>query len=241
VKNPIIRGIIQRRILANYRVDPVVLERLLPAPFRPKLANGFGIAGICLIGLQDIRPRFIPSFLGITSENAAHRIAVEWIDQGQRKEGVYIARRDTNSWINVLAGGRIFPSLHYYASFTVQESENIVHVAFKSADDLTRASVTGYITSELPSSSVFPSLDVASTFFARGSLGYSVTRHPYRFDGLELHSSRWQVEPLAVEHIESSFFDDQARFPAASIEFDCALLMQNIPHEWHARDQLCVL
>jgi len=30
----------------------------------------------CLIRLKDIRPRFFPSFLGISSENAAHRIAV---------------------------------------------------------------------------------------------------------------------------------------------------------------------
>ena len=61
---PVIRGVIDRRILVNYRVDAAVLARLLPAPFRPKLVNGAGMAGVCLIRLRDIRPRFLPRWLG---------------------------------------------------------------------------------------------------------------------------------------------------------------------------------
>jgi hypothetical protein len=52
---PVIEGLIKRRILANYRVDPAVLAPLLPPPFRPKLHAGFAIAGICLIRLDKIR------------------------------------------------------------------------------------------------------------------------------------------------------------------------------------------
>jgi len=75
---PIIRGVIDRRILVNFTVDPAVAAKLLPRPFRPKLVNGFAVAGICLIRLKQIRPRGWPAILGISSENAAHRIAVEW-------------------------------------------------------------------------------------------------------------------------------------------------------------------
>ena len=46
MKIPVVRGIIDRRILVNYRVDPNVLARLLPKPFQPKLANGSGMAGV---------------------------------------------------------------------------------------------------------------------------------------------------------------------------------------------------
>jgi hypothetical protein len=59
-------------------------------------------------------------------------------------------------------------------------------------------------------------------------------------DALELHSLDWRVEPLAVERIESSFFDDRQRFPAGSIQFDCALLMRGMRHEWHERAPMCV-
>ena len=46
---PAMRGIIDRRILANFHIDPDVMACNLPAPFRPKLANGYAIGGICLI------------------------------------------------------------------------------------------------------------------------------------------------------------------------------------------------
>jgi Uncharacterized conserved protein (COG2071) len=57
---PTIQGIIRRRILANFRVDPQVMQQQLPSRFRPKLHNGFAVAGICMIRLDHIRPKMMP-------------------------------------------------------------------------------------------------------------------------------------------------------------------------------------
>ena len=100
IRIPKIKGIIDRRVLINYQVDKKVLETYLPKPFSPTLVKGKGIAGICLIRLKEIRPKGLPKYLGISSENGAHRIAVEWIENGEKKEGVYIPRRDTSSKLN---------------------------------------------------------------------------------------------------------------------------------------------
>jgi hypothetical protein len=48
---PVMRGVIERRILANFHVVPEAISRILPEPFRPQLVNGYAIAGICLIRL----------------------------------------------------------------------------------------------------------------------------------------------------------------------------------------------
>jgi len=112
MKIPKIRGIIDRRILINYQIEKEALENYLPKPFRPKLVEGKGIAGICLIRLKEIRPKGLPRQIGISSENGAHRIAVEWNDNDEIKEGVYIPRRDTSSRLNSWAGGTIFPGVH---------------------------------------------------------------------------------------------------------------------------------
>jgi len=125
---PKIQGVIRRRILVNYRVDPQVIQRLLPDKFQPKLHAGCAIAGICLIRLEQIRPRGWPAFLGVSSENVAHRIAVRW--EGDH-EGVFIPRRDTNSTLNHLAGGRLFPGEHNSADFNVSSSENTVDFKMK--------------------------------------------------------------------------------------------------------------
>jgi hypothetical protein len=236
---PVIRGLIDRRILVNFRVDPLVLARLLPAPFRPKLVKGCGVAGVCLIRLKGIRPRFVPSFLGISSENADHRIAVEWDQDGATKEGVFIPRRDTSSRLNTLVGGRLFPGEHNHAAFRIAEGDDRYRVELTSDDRVAHLLVEGHVAQELPKASIFRSVKEASDFFERGSLGYSVTSWPGRFDGLELHSFAWRVEPLAVDKVQSSFFEDQELFPRGSVELDCALLMRGIEHEWHGRGRLC--
>jgi hypothetical protein len=52
---PKVHGTIRRRLLINYRVDPAVMQRHLPAPFRPKLHDGNAVAGMCLIRLEGSR------------------------------------------------------------------------------------------------------------------------------------------------------------------------------------------
>lgn len=239
MKLPIIQGIIDRRILVNFRVDPEILAGVLPAPFRPKLHQGYGIAGICLIRLRGVRPRFMPRLLGIGSENAAHRIAVEW-DEGDRiVEGVFVQRRDSSSWLNVLTGGRIFPGIHHHARFTVRECETDYQIILKSDDGHTDLSVAAGIADRLPGGSIFGSLAEASAFFEAGSLGYSPAMKAMRYDGMELRCRRWNVEPLTVSAVRSSYFDNPSIFKPGSIEFDCALLMRKIDHEWHSRSDIC--
>jgi hypothetical protein len=238
IRVPAVRGVIDRRILVNFRAKPDALRGVLPPPFRPKLVRGAGIAGVCLIRLTEIRPPLVPRWLGLRSENAAHRIAVEWDSNDGAREGVYIPRRDTSSRLNVAVGGRLFPGEHHPAVFTVSESPDHLAVALRSSDGRTRVAVEARVAASLPAGSVFRSVEEASAFFEAGSLGYSATARAGVYDGLELRSLAWSVEPLEVTRVESSFFSDPSLFPAGAVDFDCALLMRRIPHEWHAHPQL---
>ena len=135
MRMPLIRGLIRRRILVNFRVDPEVMQRHLPARFEPKLLCDSAVAGICLIRLEQIRPSFVPAPLGLWSENAAHRVAVRWVDdEGQPQEGVYIPRRDSDSLVNHLIGGRLFPGEHHPARFTVRETADQIELSMRSDD-----------------------------------------------------------------------------------------------------------
>lgn len=237
---PVIQGTIRRRLLVNFRVDPAVMQRLLPSRMRPKLHQGRAIAGICLIRLEHMRPRHVPASLGLSSENAAHRVAVTWNQDGITREGVYVSRRDTSSVLNHLVGGRIFPGEHHQATFDVTAEDDVIDLKMRSDDGDTRIEVRARVAKELPRSSSFDSLREASAFFEGGSLGFSVTSEPHRLDGLRLVTPIWKVEPLAVEHCLSSYFADEARFPRGSVEPDCALLMRDVEHEWHQEDDLIV-
>ena len=236
MKIPKIKGVIDRRILINYQVEPQVLAKYLPEPFKPKLVNGKGIAGICLIRLKGIRPVGLPSQLGISSENGAHRVAVEWLDEkGGLQEGVFIPRRDTSSALNALAGGRVFPGVHHLAKFSVEEKGREYKVGFIS-DDGESLSICARESEGLPTDSVFENLSCVSDFFERGSLGYSPDGKG--FEGLELRTKNWEVSPLEVDRVESSFFDNREVFPEGSVKFDNALLMKEIEHEWVSANRM---
>jgi hypothetical protein len=241
MKLPSVEGIIRRRVLVNYRVVPAVLERLLPSTFRPKLHGEFAIAGICLIRLEQIRPKGLPTFLGASSENAAHRIAVLWEDeQGKTQEGVYVPRRDTNSRLNYLAGGRLFPGEQHAARFQVKDDGKEIDLTMRSDDGEVAVEVRGATAERVPDNSGFRTLEEASGFFEPGSLGYSATTKGARLDGMRLKTATWKVEPLDVKHVHSSYFADETKFPKGSVNFDCALIMRNIEHEWHSAPDLYV-
>lgn len=230
---PPVRGVIDRRILLNYRVDPGALADVLPDPFRPHTVDGYGIGGVCLIRLRDVRPRLLPAGLGVRSENAAHRIAVEWDGDDGPERGVYVPRRDTDSWLTAALGGRVFPGVHDRATFDVDERDGRYDVAVR-ADGETRVRVAGRPADDLPADSVFDDLATASSFFEAESLGYSPNGDEY--EGLELHTFEWDVTPLAVEAAASSYFES---FPEDTVAFDNALLMRDIDHEWRDGESVC--
>jgi hypothetical protein len=232
---PKVHGVIGRRLLVNFRAEPSVIQRHLPSPFRPKLHEGHAVAGICLIRLEDIRPKRCPRMLGLSSENAAHRIAVLWEDDEGSHEGVYIPRRDTGSWMNHLAGGRLFPGEHQRATFRVEDSGDRIALRMRSADGRVQVEVAGRVAAELPSTSIFRTVAEASAFFEPGSVGYSATASGRRLDGVVLKTHSWSVAPLAIDEVSSSYFADQAVFPAGTVAFDCALIMRNVAHEWRGR------
>jgi len=235
---PKVHGLIKRRLLVNFRVAPDVIRRQLPARFVPKVHDGHAIAGICLIRLEEIRPKGFPRIIGLASENAAHRIAVRWEDKAGLHEGVYIPRRDTGSMISHLAGGRLFPGEHQRAVFHVRDDGEHVELHMRSADGVAEVKVAGRTAVALPSTSCFQSLPQASGFFEPGSVGYSATASGQRLDGIVLKTHEWTIAPLAVEEVYSSYFADRNLFPDGSVAFDCALVMRNISHEWQSAEDM---
>lgn len=231
---PRIHGVIKRRILLNFRADPAVVQGLLPVGFRPKLQRGYAIVGVCLIRLEDVRLPGLPAVFGMSSDNAAHRFAVEWIENGVTTEGVFIPRRDTDSIFNRLVGGRLFPGEQHPAKFEVVDDGAFISYSMRSLDGDVEIGFKGNPASEMPNGSCFDSLQEASEFFERGEVGYSATSKSSKLEGLRLKTESWAVSPMHVVEWHSSFFEDRARFPEGSIEFDHALIMRNLAHEWQS-------
>ncbi|HEX7860712.1 MAG TPA: DUF2071 domain-containing protein [Verrucomicrobiae bacterium] len=234
-----IHGLIARRVLLNFRIDPEVAARVLPSRFRPKLYNGYAIGGVCMIRFQHLRPQFVPEWLGMTSENAAHRMAVTWEEDGELREGVFIPQRNTASTFNQLVGGRVFPGVFSKSEFSVEETPESVSIRI-SDEEGEAVRFKGDSAVEHRKESIFPTVTEAANFFSLGATGYSLSRDGKDFEGMELRSLSWKIAPLKVREAYSRWFADTTRFPAGSVELDCALVMRDIPHEWHSRPRISI-
>ena len=221
-----LQGTIERRLLINFRLEPDVARQLIPSGLRPQLVNGFAVAGVCMIRLSSLRPVGMPALVGWHGENAAHRIAVEWDDNGIIRSGVYIPMRHSGSLLPVAIGGRLFPGVHRRARISVHESAHHSHLQLTSGATHVEAAVEA--TDEWRSE-LFGTLHEASEFFGQGAVGWSPNRHGSSLEGLELHTPNWQVTPVHPSKIVSSYFDT---LPPGTAALDNVLVMRDTASTW---------
>jgi hypothetical protein len=230
---PTLEGIIARRILLNLRADPSVVRPLVPPSLELVTQHGNAIVGVCLIRLEQLRAKGVPAVIGVSSENMAHRVAIRFPTKNGMKDGVFIWRRETDQTMVTLLGGRLFPGVHFSAEFNVEETDDAISMSVKTknaeADVVLRATKT----QTWKPSSAFESFDEMSDFFRRGDCGFSCSLDAERLEGMQLRTLDWKVSPINVETVSANFFQTGTRFPADSVEFDCALWMRSVPHEWH--------
>jgi Uncharacterized conserved protein (COG2071) len=226
-----INSTIERRLLVNYRISPAYVAALLPEPFRPQLVSGHAVGGVCFLRLGQIRTPKVPRVLGLTTENVAHRFAVEWDDADGTHTGVYIPRRDTDSWMTLAAGGRVFPGSHHLARFQVDEPGEDVRIEVSSRDGQVRLVVQA-VAADRFKSEVFASFDAVTRFFRRAALGFSPAMKGGCLEGVRLESRSWAARPMKIEHMKSSLFDDAALFPVGTCTLDSALVKRELPVRW---------
>jgi len=218
-----VRAQLRRRLLISYRVDPAVAATLLPDGFRPQIIDGSALAGVCILGLESIRPAWIDRRSGLRSENAAHRIAVEWDGPQGVEQGVFIFERHSSAWHPVLFGGRVFPGVHRKARFRIRESVDRYALTMQAGAHSLDADVE--VGGEW-AGGVFGSVDEASDFYRAGRTGWSLGHDGRTVEPVGLSTDGWKIEGAQLHHLRSSFFD---ALPAGSAVFDSVVVMRDLP------------
>ncbi len=194
---PTLEGIIARRVLVNFRVDPDVARRLVPAPLEPVVERGACVAGICLIRLERLRPKGLPAAVGLASENMAHRIAIRYPTPDGPSDGVFIWRRDTDQALVSLLGGRLFPGVHGKAAFDVAESDASLAMAVSTERGAADVALRVRAAGQWRPTPLFPTFDAVCEFFRRGDCGFSCSLHTtgWKACGSRRWSGRWSRSP----------------------------------------------
>ncbi|HEX7127161.1 MAG TPA: DUF2071 domain-containing protein [Thermodesulfobacteriota bacterium] len=230
---PPLEGVIARRVLINFRADPQVVRALVPAPFEVVTQEGAAVVGVCLIRLAQLRPKGLAGFVGIASDSMAHRVAVRCPTPEGFREGVFVWQRHSDTALLTLLGGRLFPGVHHRARFHSVEGESGLRVEAFTGQSRSDVSVSARRVPEWRPTPLFPTLEAARAFFARGDRGVSCSPGQRRLEAAPPGTLEWSPSPLAVSHVRVAFFEDRQRFPGGSIAFDGAVLMHAVPHGWH--------
>ena len=222
-------GIMKRRLLVNWRVDPEAMRRVLPPGVTPKLVNGSAIAGLCLVALQRLRPRGVPEFLGIASENLAVRTGVVTRSRMGVDGAVLIFDRYSGSRVNAALGHLVGYGIHERGRFHVAENRLLTEISIRALAGSAIAHVRLAPTHALATESIFGSVEQASDFFRGGECGYSPTPRPGIWDCVRLHLERWDFEPMRVLSASSTHI---VRLFGGAASIDSAFVMRDIPHTW---------
>ena len=67
-----------------------------------------------------------------------------------------------------------------------------------------------------------------------------ITGHPSPSPSCAEVESNGDGDVCDVSWVVSNYYADRARFPAGSVEYDCTLVMRDLPHEWEPWPAPCV-
>ena len=222
-------GTMARRMLVNWRIEPEAARRVLPGVVRPKLVDGYAIAGLCLVRLERMRLAYWPPWIGLASENVAARMGIEWDSPTGLRQGVLIFRRDTASRSNAFFGPHFGYGVHSPAAISVNTAPGRIDIAMASGDGFHTADLSASDAPAIMPGSLFGTLEQAATFFRGGECGYSPTDRPGHWHGVGLRLGRWDLVPMAIRRARSSWIES---WFGAAATLDSAFIMRNIEHTW---------
>lgn len=212
------RGQLDRRIVAVYRVCPEVLGACLPTPLQPRSLRGMGLLFTCLNCVKQWRPAFLPAEFGISIYQLLLSAAVEWDSPTGTRTGTHVL------WQERCSQNRMQSRLLLGASKRLEICESLDHLDISvESSNQPVFSLSAFICPTLPHGSVFQSVREVSDFLDSPENAQSSALP---------ESKRGCYLPLHVEQIRNWLIDDPQHFPLETIEFDSAFLIRREARRW---------
>ena len=233
-------GNVDCRVVVLFRIASKELEALLPAGIRPREVGGRALAGIALIRRRLLRPPIVPERFA-ESNSVVHYINVVRERAGRFDAGVFVTRYDTSSrlraWIGGGRGVRGWRSHH--ARFHVSESAETIEFIGNSDDRIMHLALRARVAQAVPATSVFRSPQQALEFQRRGLVHLGLLQPDLVHASESGFDDHLRFQPLAVERLESSVFEDKRGFARGTTEFDSAFWLQHDAFSWSGQNGPC--
>ena len=220
-------GVVERRLLVNYRVELDVLDTVLTDPLRGREVGdtGKGVGSVCITRVEDTRPGFLPESLGVTVEMATHRVYARVEDGGDHC--VYVPWRGVSSRFHALVLSSLLPTDFDSADFLTEDRDGARQVRVDWDSDVAGVVFRDTDRDTVDDDSVFYSVESASTFLCEAGVEYAMTGDVYT--GVETCPDRTDLKPVEISDERSSYFGKLGG------EFDSAFGMTDVELAWEPR------
>jgi hypothetical protein len=229
-KNPLtLVGTIDRCWLFVYQTPEAEARALVPAALELVTREGCAFWNIVVCRLRAMRPRGFPAFVGVSYWHVAYRFYVRFHPaSGPPIEGLYFLRSDCDHWLMSFLGNALTDFRFHTAGIDVAEDGALLNVRIHSPDAPARATLDRAKPAELPSHSVFPSLDEAAAFLKYKPFGISLdAAGNANVVAIQRDEAAWKSRLVHVASAEWQFFEGKTVRP--EICYD----VEPIDYQWN--------
>lgn len=223
-----IKAHFKQSLVLTYAIPQHVITPLIPYPLTPDLhKNEWGFFAVALVNTQQLRPAFIPPFLGSNFILAGFRYFVRYRrSDGKNLRGLWIDHSLTNKKSMVLFGNILSKYQYSFADIHIEDSENTL--TFQSTEPFMNITVRKNEPDKMPLISVFESPKEARRF--AGPLPFTFGLQPQNKKVFIVEGKRKKWEPKQVEILNAEISLPPIIQPHATL---CsAFLIENTDYLW---------
>lgn len=226
-----LNGMVTRRFLITYPVQPEALSGFLPPDAELSTWQGLAWVSACFINVRRMRPCVVPDPIGIEFNYLIHRTRARLpYPDGVRRESVLVLEANINNRLFAAIGQRLHGVGFHSRDIRLLEGPDYWRVQMRDDDDalLYQADVAkASITDALPPGSRFPDLASADTFLLNVSYGaeWHAQKRSLRLVP-ETHDA-WRALAGSCSTQRFAFLES---LDGAVPQADHVITMTNVPH-----------
>lgn len=219
--NTTISSHLVERYLFNFRVAPEVLTDRIPISWlKPRIVNGFSVVSFCILKLEHVTLKPLPSLLGLRTTSCAYRCSVTDISGRRPQPSVYIPNRSTDLALVSRLSPTVFSGSMPLIQTSITHASNSIEIRANSLDgkSIFSAKVKPRFPDKL-SSKLFDSFGDLVDFIKEGVSSYTPSTQENCYSRVDLDENS-TYEPIDAS-VDYSCIDDAWR--DLGLVFDSAL------------------